>query len=251
MVNDAPAHAGGRGSGGYAEWRLIAEELRASIGEGTLADGTKLPTELALAERFSVNRHTVRQAIAALAEEGLVQTRRGSGSYVTGAPEHVHRIGLRTRLSDSLGDLARRSRTAVLESVIEAAPDEVARRLGLPGGLGLRIETARSVAGSPLSLGTHWLDPARFAGLAESIRARGSITGGLRELGVDDYVRASTTVSARLATAVEASRLRLGRGAVVLVARSVDALLDGAPIQVSITRFAASRVQLDIEHAAI
>jgi DNA-binding FadR family transcriptional regulator len=64
---------------GYSAWRLIAEELRVDITSGRFPVGGRLPTEAELAERFGVNRHTVRRGVAALAAEGLVEARRGSG----------------------------------------------------------------------------------------------------------------------------------------------------------------------------
>ena len=70
-----------------------------------------------------------------------------------------------------------------------------------------------------------------------------------RAVGIDDYVRAATTVGARHATAAEAADLELPAGSVVLVTRSLDVLADGTPLQVGITRFAAGSVELDVAHA--
>ncbi|MEL5990555.1 phosphonate metabolism transcriptional regulator PhnF [Microbacterium phosphatis] len=241
--------AAGRHATGYSAWRLIAEELRADIGEGRLREGDKLPTEAALAERFAVNRHTARQAIAALAGDGLVESRRGSGTFVTGGAVHRHRIGMRTRLTTSLGD--RSSPTGrVLESATEAAPPAVADRLGIADGRGVRVETLRAVDGQPLALGTHWFDAARLPDIASRLHRTSSITAALRASGVDDYIRVSTAVAARHATAAEAALLQLDPGAIVLVTESLDALVDGTPLQFSVARFAAQRVRLDIEHTA-
>lgn len=233
---------------GYSAWRLIAEELRADITEGRLQTGDRLPTEAALAERFAVNRHTARQALAALASDGLVESRRGSGTFVTGGSVHLHRIGMRTRLTTSLGERGSSS-GRVLESATETPPPAVARRLGIGDGLGVRVETLRTVDGRPLVLGTHWFDAERLPDIAASLRRTASITAALRASGIDDYVRVSTIASARHATAAEATLLKLDPGAIVLVTESLDALLDGTPLQLSIARFAAQRVKLDIEHA--
>ena len=86
-------------------------------------------------------------------------------------------------------------------------------------------------------------------GLAERFSATGSITAALRAVGVDEYVRATTTVGARHATAAEAADLGLPTGSVVLMTRSLDALTDGRPLQVGITRFVADRVELDVLRA--
>ena len=50
-----------------ALWREIAATLSAEIGRGHFGQGDKLPTEQDLAARFSVNRHTIRHALADLA----------------------------------------------------------------------------------------------------------------------------------------------------------------------------------------
>ena len=64
-------------------YRQIAEQLRALIGGGEFALGTRLPTERALAAQLGVSRPSVREALIALEVEGLVEVRMGSGIYVT------------------------------------------------------------------------------------------------------------------------------------------------------------------------
>ncbi|ONH30983.1 phosphonate metabolism transcriptional regulator PhnF [Pseudofrankia asymbiotica] len=237
-----------RSPSGYATWRLIAEELRREIVGGARAPGAKLPPEAELAERFGVHRNTVRQAVSALAAEHLVVSRRGSGTYVAEHTVLVHRIGARTRLSDSLGSRGDASRRLLASAVEPEPPAEVTERLSLGGGAGLRLETASSVDGLPISRGTHWFAADRVPGLAERFSDTGSITAALRAVGIDDYVRAATTVGARHATVAEAADLSLTAGSVVLVTRSLDTLMDGTPLQLGITRFVAARVELDVGH---
>jgi GntR family transcriptional regulator, phosphonate transport system regulatory protein len=238
-----------RSPSGYSTWRLIAEELRREIIGGTRAPGAKLPSEGELAERFGVHRNTVRRAVATLAAEHLVVSRRGSGTFVAEHTVLVHRIGARTRFRDSLGRRGSAS-GRLLESAVEPDPPaEIAERLDLGGGAALRVETVKVVDGRPISRGTHWFVADRVPGLGDRYRATGSITAALQAVGIDDYVRAATTVSARHATAAEAADLGLPAGSVVLVTRSLDELTDGTPLQVGITRFVADRVELDIGHA--
>jgi GntR family transcriptional regulator len=66
----------------------IVEELRASILEGRLEAGKRLPSENELAERYDTSRPTVRRAIALLKAEGLVNTEQGRGAFVRPKP-HV------------------------------------------------------------------------------------------------------------------------------------------------------------------
>jgi GntR family transcriptional regulator, phosphonate transport system regulatory protein len=239
----------GRSRSGYSAWRLIAEELRREIVDGERAPGAKLPTEGELAERFAVHRNTVRHAVAALAAEHLVVSRRGSGTFVAEHTVLVHRIGARTRFHDSLGRRASNS-ARLLDSAVEAGvPAEIDERLVLDGRPALRLETLQLVDRVPISRGTHWFTAGLVPGLADHFRATESITLALRAVGIEDYMRAATTVSARHASVAEAADLGLPTGSVVLVTRSLDALADGTPLQVGISRFVADRVELDIGHA--
>ncbi len=69
-------------SSGVALWRQVADGIERGIADGRFAAGEKLPGEMEIAETYRVNRHTVRRALAALAERGLVRAERGSGTYV-------------------------------------------------------------------------------------------------------------------------------------------------------------------------
>jgi DNA-binding FadR family transcriptional regulator len=64
----------------------VAGELRAQLVAGTYPPGRKLPTENRLAERFGVSRTVVREALAALAADGLVKARQGAGVFVIAQP---------------------------------------------------------------------------------------------------------------------------------------------------------------------
>ena len=70
-----------RGSG-VAVWRQIAHRLEDDLRVGRLKAGTRLPTEVELAARFTVNRHTVRRAIADLVARGLVRVEQGRGTFL-------------------------------------------------------------------------------------------------------------------------------------------------------------------------
>jgi GntR family transcriptional regulator, transcriptional repressor for pyruvate dehydrogenase complex len=61
----------------------IAGEIGREIAEGRIKPGQKLPTEHLLASTFGVSRSVVREAIAHLRNEGLVETRQGVGAFAT------------------------------------------------------------------------------------------------------------------------------------------------------------------------
>jgi GntR family transcriptional regulator len=64
----------------------LADALRAEIQEGLRRPGSQLPTESEFQHDYGVSRTTIRAALATLAAEGLVVTRKGFGSYVRDRP---------------------------------------------------------------------------------------------------------------------------------------------------------------------
>src|SRR5258708_39639930 len=82
--------------GGIAMWRRIADAIRLDIVGGKLARGDRLPGEISLAERFAVNRHTVRRALAARAQEGVVRGEQGGRTFVDQARRRSHPLRERT-----------------------------------------------------------------------------------------------------------------------------------------------------------
>jgi DNA-binding GntR family transcriptional regulator len=73
----------GGGSQTAPVYRRIADELRTEITSGRLAAGDKLPSEATLTERHDVARATVRQALAVLEAEGLIEAVQGRGRFVS------------------------------------------------------------------------------------------------------------------------------------------------------------------------
>lgn len=71
-------------------YQRISAELEAEV-RRDMRPGTRLPPEVALAERFQVSTLTIREAVACLVQRGLVERRRGSGTYVIDpfASQHI------------------------------------------------------------------------------------------------------------------------------------------------------------------
>ncbi|WP_315928978.1 phosphonate metabolism transcriptional regulator PhnF [Mesorhizobium sp. SP-1A] len=233
---------------GVALWRQIADGIRTGIATGLTDETGRLPPEAELAERFGVNRHTVRAAIAALAHEGVLVSQQGRGTYVRRQKRLVYPIGERTRFSAGLGDQARDTRSDMIGTAREPATAWVATALDLePGEAVIRIESLGQADGVPVSRSTSWFDAGRFDGIAELFSTIGSITAALSKLGVSDYRRTSTAIEARHAEEGDTRELQLAPGAIVMVTRAVNCDLSGRPVQCSITRFAADRVELVVE----
>jgi GntR family phosphonate transport system transcriptional regulator len=244
---DAPLPAAAPGDGATA-WRRIADSLAAAIGKGEYAPGDTLPASVALAERYGVHRHTVRQAFRHLAEQGLVTVARGRGTQVA-APRFPYRIGRRVSMRANFGAAGISVSGAVLAAEIVAGEPEVCASLRLePGSPLWRVETLSLAGGAPVSTGVHLLCAARFPAFDRTLAEHGSsITAAFRAAGIPDYVRLSTRLSARLASEREAMLLRLETGAAVMQSAAIDALPDLTPIHLVTGVFAGERMEMVVE----
>ena len=233
--------------GGVSAWRQIADEIEGEIASGTFPAEAQLPTEAVLAGRFGVNRHTVRRALASLAGRGLVRATRGLGTFVEAKPLS-YPIHERTRFSEIVSRAGRDAEGTLIGSREIRADADLPRSLCLaPGALVLELATVHRADLSPISTARIWLPLPRFAGFAAAYEQTGSITRAFAAFGVSDYLRLSTRIGARTATADEAAILELAPGRVVLVADSVNVDPDEIPIQATRAVFAADRVELVVE----
>ncbi|WP_180350221.1 phosphonate metabolism transcriptional regulator PhnF [Ochrobactrum sp. CGA5] len=234
---------------GVAIWRQIADEIRGDIMVGKLQSGARMPAEMELADRFGVNRHTVRSAIAALTQEGVLRAEQGRGTFVANAKRLTYQIGRRTRISQSLATQVREMHGILLASSTEAATREIAAALELHAGNEvIRLETMHNADGYPISIATHWIDAMRFPSFVQDYAESGSITAAFKAVGIADYLRKSTVISARHADPEDLRNLKLSPGAIVLTARAVNIDTEGRPIQYSLTRFSADRMEFSIEN---
>ncbi|MDB5502662.1 MAG: phosphonate metabolism transcriptional regulator PhnF [Tardiphaga sp.] len=234
---------------GVALWRQVADGIERGIADGTYPSGEKLPGETEIAEIYRVNRHTVRRALATLAERGLVRAERGSGTYVE-APKLSYPLRSRTRFSEIVGAGGREPDGKMIDAFTEPSPRDIAKQLGLKtGALLVRIEALRFADRTPICIGTTWFPASRFADAAEVYARLNSTTKLLAHYGIRDYRRLSTRITAAIVSATDAAKLDLALGRSVLIVESTDVDLDGTPLKVSRSRFVAERVEFVVENA--
>jgi GntR family phosphonate transport system transcriptional regulator len=232
---------------GVALWRQIADGIERDIAQGRFAAGDRLPGETEIAELYRVNRHTVRRALATLADRGLVRAERGSGTYVE-TQRLTYPLRARTRFSEIVGAGGREARGQLIAAREEPAPRDLAKALALPTGAALiRIDALRLADRTPICVGTTWLSAKRFPDAGALYKRLRAMTKVLAHHGVNDYRRASTRVTASIVDASDAAHLDLALGRPVLVVDSVDVDADGAPLLTTRARFAAERVEFVME----
>lgn len=228
-------------------WRRIADTLRAEVKSGDWKAGSRLPGEYALAERFGVNRHTLRQAIEHLESQGVLRAEQGRGIFVPDPPLD-YALGKRARFSESISR-ARRvgARDMISVHTVRATP-EIAQALSvLVETPLLRLDARALVDGKPAGIGSHYFPAARFPRIGDAWMAERSVTAALRKNGVADYSRRWTRVSAALITASDARLLEVGRGRAMLVTEAVNVDPDGTPIEYGYSRWLSDSMTFVVE----
>src|ERR1700754_3081857 len=135
-------------------YESVESALAAGIADGTTPPETQLPPEEVLIERFKVRRTTVRKAIQNLIERGLVEVRRGKGTFVT-QPKITQELTELTGFVEDMQALGRRPTARLLDKRIIAA---VARQLALaPGTLVFRLRRVRLADGVAMSFDETYL----------------------------------------------------------------------------------------------
>lgn len=184
-------------------YHQLASAIEQAITDGTLAPGSSLENEIALASRLGISRPTARQALKSLVDRGLLVRRRGVGTQV--APTQIHRrVGL-TSLYDDLASSGQQPATRLLAwERVEAAAD-VAEELEIePGSPVVRIQRLRLAGEEPIAVLTNYL-PESLAPPAEELEQTG-LYECLRSRGCQPSV-ARQRIGARAATAAEARML--------------------------------------------
>jgi GntR family transcriptional regulator len=140
-------------------WAQLLDDLRRRLAAGEFTEG--FPTDAELVAEYGLSRHTVRDAVRRLQQEGVVSRERGRGTFVR-HPSVEQPSGALYSLFRSIESQGFEQRSEVVD--LSAATDaRVAARLGLEAGAGLvRLERVRLADGQPLAHDVAWL-PAKIA----------------------------------------------------------------------------------------
>lgn len=137
----------------------IHSALRDRITSGRWPADSPLPSQRDLASEFNVSIMTLRQALQLLADDGLIDTRHGSGTYV--ASRYAYGLGHLRSFAADLAAQGAQVTTRLLAADTVPAPDDVGARLGVAGQV-LRLRRLRLADGRPVIVQTSYL-PAQLA----------------------------------------------------------------------------------------
>jgi GntR family transcriptional regulator len=131
--------------------------LAAEFASGALPPGSQLPKEEELVKRHAVSRTTVRQTIQNLIRRGLVEIRRGKGTFVL-QPKITQELTQLSGFVEDMQSLGRNASARLLDKRIVPASESVARQLSITTGTPVvRIQRVRLADNSPLSFDETYL----------------------------------------------------------------------------------------------
>jgi GntR family transcriptional regulator len=221
-------------------YQAIAGDLRGRIAAGEFAGGRLLPSEAQLAGQFSASRVTVRRALEALHEEGLVDSRQGLGWFVAADPlrQALGRLGT---IEAQLTDAGIASERRVLDFGFVAAPARVRKVLGVRRAL--EVRRCNLADGHPFARVTVWCPEQLGKGLSLADVERAPFYELLdAELG-----GATQTIAAAAATNADAELLEIPPGSPVLLCRRTTRTAGGDAVLYSEHVFAAHRTEFVVD----
>jgi GntR family transcriptional regulator len=155
-------------------YQQLAELLRRDIQSGALATGARLPSEPELARQHGIGRPTVRQATELLVQGGMLERRRGSGTYVRTAPKRVDLFSLGGTLS-SFREGGVELSTRLLGKATELRVDSDADN-PFAGQSAILVTRVGSVSQKPVLLERLYFDAQVFSGLLRMSLAGASLS---------------------------------------------------------------------------
>jgi GntR family transcriptional regulator len=200
-------------------YQRIQDIIRRRIEGGKLKPGDVVDSERELARLHRVSLMTARHALASLEREGLVERRRGAGTFVAAPKIHFNKLSSYTEQMASRG-FSVNSRVLCAENIgIEA---EIAARLALsPTSELLKVERIRMAAGEPFALETCYLSAAEFSGLLAAPLERESLFAILRRDYNLELSHADEEIDATAADPITSELLEVSRKAPLLRIRQV------------------------------
>lgn len=218
-----------------------------TIARQGMKPGDLLPGEHRMCEQYGVSRTVVRQALAQLEHEGVIDRVKGKGTFVARQKTPESLVHTLAGLYEEVAARGGHVHSEVFRQAVEPAPDEVADELRLdPGVPVVVIERLRYVDGEPWSLSTTWMPEAvgRFA-LDVDLADR-SLYGVLAEHGIR-AARGVRSAEAAVADADQGRLLGVGEGSPLLVLRSVSFDADDRPIEFFVAYHRGDRSRFEFQ----
>ncbi len=223
----------------------IARVLKDEI-DAVYESGDYLPSEQQLAERFTVNRHTLRRAVDELIHSGYVERQHGRGTRVVDRPLD-YSMHSKSRFTESLEAKGKRADNQVIRKLIIPARGGVSDQLQIAEGQSvIFMETLRKVDDAPFCVISHFL-PLEGLELIEADYQGGSLHHFIKTKLKLELNRTESLVTAIQARGDDAMLLNMPHMLPILRVKSLNVNADtGLPVEYAVTRFRSDRIQLSV-----
>jgi DNA-binding GntR family transcriptional regulator len=231
----------------------LAEQVRQGLLEdlmnGKLSTGDKLPNEDRIAERFSVSRATVREAVLGLLEAGYLTRRHGSGTYVTKAPRSRHALDTTVSYTAMIRDAGHTPGETVISTAVRAPTEHECEVLELTGDDRVHeVERVRLADDRPVIYSRDRIPAALLNGIAED--ALGSSLYVILESAGHPVFRASAELLPTLADDRLSELLEVECGTPLLHIDQVDYDARGRAVMLSLEWHVADAFELIVNRRA-
>lgn len=215
--------------------------LRHQIHAGAFDGG--LPTEHDLAAEFFVSRNTIREALAVLKNEGLIDRGPKVGTQVA-VRKYDHGLDALVGLKETFKDYGEvRNEVRAMQRL--AAPPAVARKLRLePGQQVVFIERLRYLGDLPLSLDLTYLVPDIGAEVVQHSLETNDVFALIEQFSGHRLGTATLALEAVSADAHSAATLQVPDGAALLMLERLTSLDDGRPVDLEYIRMRGDRITM-------
>ncbi|OLP54758.1 GntR family transcriptional regulator [Rhizobium rhizosphaerae] len=211
-------------------YEQVRRAIVAGIDDGQFAEGSFLPPEPDLMDRYGVSRITLRRAIGDLCADGRLQRQQGRGTIVMPRKVRQTLVSL-SGFSETMDGLGRKAGHRILARVDN--PDTPVIRDRLQAKALIRFDRLLEDDGRPMTLETLWFDAHRFPEVVEPVAAGGSFFAALREEAGIEPAHAERQIDVGLATSEERAILSVSATQPVYRIEKIVTDAGGRPLALS------------------
>lgn len=225
----------------------IHNKIRKMIEEGKWQIGERIPSERDLAKTFEVSRMTLRQAVQTLVDEGILERRVGSGTYVSSQKVQEKMTGIQS-FTETMLSQGKTPTSKTVSYHVKPASISEAEQLNLQNEtVVLRMERIRYADDVPICFEVATIP----YHLVESLGKKEITSSLYRTLAEEKGIhvgRAEQTISAMLASERIADHLSIKRGEAILRLKQITYSSDNRPFEYVRTQYVADRFEFYLEN---
>ncbi len=227
----------------------LSEILLEQIRHEGVQQGGRLPTEDAISKKYKLNRHTVRHAIARLAEEGLVYTIKGKGTFLA-KNKIPYKVSQKTQFTTSILQAGLHPDARLLDIYEITAGIEFSNRLNIPAADKVSVlEILRYADDIPFSHTTSFLSAKKFPGIHDLLNKDRSFS--LYQLLQEHYgieaTRKSSIFEVSIPDDKDMENLQISPKTPLLVVKSLSEGQEGDIVEYCLSKFRGDLCSITVD----